>query len=223
MNALLIVLGILFVLSILWRVSGPTWKTIPEKETHIVYRRGRFHRILKAGTRHIFSGFETVERIIDIRKQPVDFAISDLYAYDVPLGYTINFWYTLDPVTVARNDKRKLRELVQLDNQERQEQIRLRIKALLIKYITEFQKQNEFSTWQPREPPTGTDKLYPFAPGQFAYQSIIAKVRKDLSAALSSFGAVLCIPQPVVLDTFHLSFASEKIYGQLARAPPCGN
>lgn len=183
----------------LWRVIGPRWQIVPEDECHVVYRRGQFHRVLKSGTQPTYGSMEKVERIINIREQPVDFAIPDLYVYDIPLGYTINFWYRLDPMTVAGGDKHELRKLVKFGNQERHEQIRLRIKDLFIRYITEFQNGYQL--------PKGAgdmDKLYPFAPGQFAYQQIMAQIHSDLPDVLKSLGAVFYHGQPIVLNQFHL-------------------
>lgn len=196
----LISTGILVVFIVLWRAVGPRWQTIPEEKCHVIYRQGQFHRVLKSGTRPTYGYMEKVERVIDTREQPVDFSIPDLYVYDVPLGYTINFWYRLDPLAVAGNDKHKLRKLVQFDNGERHEQIRLRIKDLFIRYITEFQNGYQL--------PKGAgdmDKLYPFAPGQFAYQKIMSQIHHDLPHLLNSFGAILFHEQPIVLNKFHLA------------------
>ena len=73
----------LLALILIWGLFGPQWRTVPEEECQVVYRHGQFHRILDAGRQHIYSRFERIERIIDIREQPLNFPDEILIASKV--------------------------------------------------------------------------------------------------------------------------------------------
>lgn len=182
----------------LW-TTRPKVEIVPEEERLVIYRFGKFSRIVGPGPVWMQRRVERIERRLKVRSEPHFLKFNDLYAYDIPLGYTLSLWYRLDPVAAANGDQQMLRQLAQFESAECEENIRIRIHDLLIKHIAEFLDKHSLPN-----KPTVLDKLLPFCPGQPACDEILNKIRRELPEVLRSFGAVWNPTQPLAIKDFHL-------------------
>lgn len=196
-------LGLVFM--ILW-LTRPKMHIVPEEERLVLYQFGKFKRVAGPGRVWVKRRIENIERRLNVRDEPRYLEINGLYAYDIPLGYTLSIWYKVDPATAAGGDVHLLRKLVQFSNEECDENIRVRIHDLLVKHISEFLSMHSLP-----DTPTVLDKLVPFAPGQPACEQILNKLRQELPAVLRPFGAVWNPGQPIAIKKFHLASGIVKL------------
>ncbi len=183
----------------LW-TTRPKVEIVPEEERLVIYRFGKFSRIAGPGPVWIQRNVDQIERRLKVRNEPHFLKFNGLYAYDIPLGYTLSVWYRLDPLAAANGNQQMLRQLAQFGSEECEENIRIRIHDLFIKHIAEFLERHSLPN-----KPTVLDKLIPFCPGQPACDEILAKIRRELPEVLRSFGAVWNPGQPIAIKDFHLS------------------
>lgn len=200
---LLFVLGVgalaITIIVCLW-ATRPKIEIVPEEERLVIYRFGKFSRIAGPGPVWIQRSVDRIERRLKVRNEPHFLKFNGLYAYDIPLGYTLSLWYRLDPQAAANGDKQMLRQLAQFESEEAEENIRIRIHDLFIRHIAEFLERHTLPN-----KPTVLDKLIPFCPGQPACDEILNKIRRELPEVLRSFGAVWNPNQPIAIKDFHLA------------------
>lgn len=182
----------------LWS-TRPKMEIIPEEERVVIYRFGKFSRVAGPGPVWMQRSIDQIERRLKVRNEPHFLKFNGLYAYDIPLGYTLSLWYRLDPVAAANGDQQMLRQLAQFESAECEENIRIRIHDLFIKHIADFLDRHSLPS-----KPTVLDKLIPFCPGQPACDEILNKIRRELPEVLRSFGAVWNPAQPIAIKDFHL-------------------
>lgn len=204
---LLVGLGSLLAVGLvtLWLVR-PQLYIVDEEERLVIYRFGQFKSFDGPGRVWIMRRIERVARTIVVREQPHQMRIEGLYAYDIPLGYTLNIWYKLDPEIATGGDRHRLRKLAQFDNVECEENIRTRIHDLFVYHISEYLRTSQLP-----KSATVLEKLVPFAPGQTGCEQIIARIQEKLPDILRSFGAVLCQTQPLTIQKFHLTPSIIKL------------
>lgn len=183
----------------LW-ATRPRLQIVPEEKRLVIYRFGKFARIAGPGQVWVRRRIDQVERTLDVREQPHYLRFTGLYAYDIPIGYTLSLWYKLDPQAAANGDQHMLRKLAQFDSKECDENIRIRIHDLFIKHIAETMSRHQLPAQ-----PTTLDKLIPFCPGQQQCNETLSKIRSELPEVLRSFGAIMNPDQPIAIKDFHLS------------------
>lgn len=214
---------ILTALALIW-ATRPQLHIVAEEERLVVYRFGKFHRLAGPGPVWVRRRIDQIERTLQVREEPHYLKFNGLYAYDIPIGYTLSLWYKLDPVAAAEGDQHMLRKLVQFDSEECNENIRIRIHDLFIKHIADAMRSQTLSS-----SPTVLDKLIPFCPGQAACDEMISKIRRELPELLRSFGAVFNPSQPVAIKDFHLDSSivqlldRDRVIGGFLQRVPNGD
>lgn len=182
---------------------------VREEERLVVYRTGRFQRIAGPGIVWVAHGFEKIERILDVREQPHDIPVGNLFFFDIPFGYTLNLWYRLDPVAAANGDRAQLHRLAQMPLQEVNEQIHLAVRNLMETYLVEMPRRYSFSG-----NPSLIEKLLPLLPGQDGYDWLLDRLKQDLPAALRPFGVMVYAGRPILLKSLYLAPEVIKLFNR---------
>jgi hypothetical protein len=197
---MLLLLIAAIVLFIIWRALGGDILTIRDGQQLVVYRLGRFHRLVNPGLGLVWRSFETVEQTINQRDQPHDLVLDGFFVYDIPFGYTLNLWYRNDPAGVAGADRARLAHLVQFDDDERRNQVAAIVRNAMVHSLTEVQKSHPLPNNS-----TFVQKLLPIFPGTPGNLDLIDRLGKELVGALPAIGVVVNQAQPIVIKKIHVS------------------
>src|SRR6059058_5272766 len=111
-------------------------RIVPEEERLVIHRLGRFNRIAGPGPVFILNRIETVVRTIRVRDQPANYATQGLFMYDIPFGFTLNFWRSFDLQSAAGQDQETLAKLAQFDDDERNKMIQTKVREALVHSVT---------------------------------------------------------------------------------------
>jgi hypothetical protein len=166
----IIVIVVLIVLLInLLRAST---HVVPEEKRLVIYRLGRFNRLVGPGMVQVIPGLEQVVRTLEVRDHPMDVTISSIFAFGVPNDLTLNLWCSFDVAEAAGNDKKKLTKLVHLSDAERRKQVEVKMREALVKHLAIIQKEMPL----PQES-TSLDGVIALAPGMERYYKLIEGVQ----------------------------------------------
>lgn len=179
---------------------------IPEEERYVIYRLGRFHKVIGPGWHLLLRGIETVENKINVRSEPHNFLIKGLYINGVPFSITINLWYIYNPVLIYRQDRnrRLLLEMAQFNNYERYEHVKVKLRDALVKSLSHTEKQYT---------PVGNSfihKVLPVMPGIPESEEMLLRVKERLRWALLSIGVIVDIQYPIVITDIHFDESIVK-------------
>lgn len=199
----------LFPLLILMVLTGLRMHVVHEDERWIMYRLGRFWRIAGPGMVWVAHRWEKIERTVDVRNQPHDIEIKNLFFFDIPFGYTLNLWYRLDPEAAANGDRTLLHQIARMPMEEINEQINLAIRNLMEMYLVQMPRRYNFSG-----PPSLIEKLLPLLPGQDGYGWLLTQLQSDLPDALRPFGVVVHTERPILLKSLYLSAEVVKLFNR---------
>lgn len=188
-----IIAGIILVV-ILYKVLKALIHIIPEGQRLIVYRLGRFNRVVGPGLVLIVPGLEQVARTMEMRDHPLEVEVTGIFAYGVPNDLTLDLWCSFDLIKAAGGNKAKLSQLVQINEAERRKQVEVKMREALVGQITELQNRLPL-------PNTATplDAVIALAPGTERYDALIEGVEKELAHSLPSIGVILNSTQPITL------------------------
>ena len=191
---LLVIAGIIAAVYLLpWQVQ-----VVSEEERLVIYRLGRFNRIAGPGMVYM-SKLETVHHKIDARDKPRNVRVDNLFMRGVPFGYTLNFWYRVDPVTAASDDKEQLAHLAHFDDHERDKLVGTKVREALVLSTTQI--GNEYK-------PAGEAYFYnilPIIPGLPDNDRLLALTRDKLAETLPTVGAILNQAHPITIAGLNLS------------------
>ncbi|MCX6045834.1 MAG: SPFH domain-containing protein [Chloroflexi bacterium] len=176
------------------------WRVVPEEERLVIYRLGWFSRIAGPGPGVISRRVEPVVRTIRARDEPVSYVTQGLFIYDIPFGFTLNFWRSFDLQNSVTRDRATLAKLAQFDDNEREQMIRTKIRDALVHGVTAVQKRRPLA-------PTAEviDRLLPIIPGFPECDTILAGVRQELAQTLPSIGVTLNMAHPITITRLHLN------------------
>lgn len=201
-------------------LAKPRSYEIPEEEQYIIYQQGLFKRIIGPGPVWVWEGFENIERKINVRNEPKDIVVNDLFVYDIPFGYKLNYWSCFEPTMFERSDPKLMAELVQFDENERHQQVMVKVRDALVNSIVKVQDAQETS------PNSLLSKILLIAPGLDGYKSIMQYVRDELSHTLPTIGIRLDPRQPITTTKLYLApdivgfLNRDRIFEQIEKTLP---
>lgn len=199
MTALIIILIASIVIGFIWWFLKPKLHEIPEEERYIIYEQGLFKRIVGPGPVWIWEGFENVERKIQGRNEPKNIVLNDLFIYDIPFGYKLNFWSRFNPTMLRDSDPTLMAELVQLNENERHQQIMVKVRAAVVNSIVQVQSA------QAKTPDSLIGKVLLIVPGLDGYNEIMEHIRAELANTLLTIGTQLDQRQPITVPKLYLN------------------
>jgi len=196
---LIIVVVVATLYFLLTNLLGMKFRVVPEEKRLVIYRLGKFQRIAGPGVIVIWRT-DTIEREINVRDEPQDLRVENLYMKGIPFGYTLNFWFHADPVSVARGDRERLRKLALFNDRERQQQISVKLRDTIVKVVAEIEK-----TYQLPKDALTFEKLLPIFPGLPLCEQLLSRLKTELQATLPTIGIVINPQQPITITALHLS------------------
>lgn len=195
-------------------------RVVPEEERLVIYRLGRFHRIVGPGPVVLQRSLDEVKRTFTVRDEPHNVRVNGLFMNGVPFGYTLNFWYRSDLKAAAGDNRERLVNLVQFSKEEREQQVATKVREALVTSAAKIEKSYQ---------PAGNNfvhKLLPIIPGLPEFEALFAEVRQHLRATLPLVGAILNEAQPITVTNIHLgndivsSFSRGRIAALLGETFP---
>lgn len=156
---------------------------VKEERRLVIYRQGKFSRLVGPGWVWINHRFETIERILDVRDKPWEFSIPGLFLFGIPLSLTLSFWCRIDPMRAAGKDKEKLKELVMFTDLERHYQAELKIRESLVNRLAELERTKTLPAKA-----NIVDKIIPILPGTPDSVRLLSQVEADLRRSLPTIG-----------------------------------
>lgn len=196
---LIIVAFVVALYYLLTGLLGMQYRVVPEEKRLVIYRLGRFQRIAGPGV-VITWRTDTIEREINVRDEPVDLRVENLYMKGIPFGYTLNLWLHTDPVTVAQGDQERLRELALFNDRERQQQIAVKLRESIVKVVADIEKSYKLS-----KDALTFEKLLPIFPGLPLCEQLLEALKAELQRTLPTIGVVVNQQQPITITALHLS------------------
>lgn len=220
MDFLIVLLIILGIVVGLYLLTQSKIQIVPEEERLVVYRLGRFHRVAGPGPVVLQRSLDEVKRTFSVRDEPHNVRVMGLFMNGVPFGYTLNLWYRSDLKAAASEDRARLLNLVQFNNEERERQVATKVREALVTSAAKIEKEYK---------PAGNNfvhKLLPIIPGLPEFEALLAEVRQQLRMTLPLVGAVLNETQPITVTNIHLgndivsSFSRGRIAALLSETFP---
>lgn len=177
-----------------------TTQIVSQEKRLVIYRLGRFHRIVGPGPVQVIPGLDKVIKTIEIRERPVEVTVSGIIAYAVYNDLILNLWYRVDPVQAAGGDKEKLARLVQLSESERERQVQVKMREALANQVAILQRE------KPLPPDANTFlRLMALTPGNDHFNTLREGVKQELEKSLPTVGVILNPDQPIVLTGRNIS------------------
>lgn len=185
----LIVVGL-----VVYNVLRATTRIVPEGQRLVVYRLGRFHRVVGPGLVQVIPALEQVSRTLEVRDHPLEVTVKGIFAYGVPNDLTLDLWCSYDLVRAAAGSKVKLALFVQMSDTERRQQVEVKMREALVNQVALLEKQMPL-------PPNSTplDGVIALAAGTERYNKLLAGVKEELEKSLPSIGVMLNPAQPITL------------------------
>lgn len=197
----LIVIGLLVYYLAPWRIQ-----IVPEEERWVIHRLGRFSRIGGPGVVRM-SQLETIHHKFNALDKPRSVRVDNLFMLGVPFGYTLNFWYRIDPMAAAGvgATQEQLAQLAQFEDKERDRLVGTKVREALVASAT--QVGNEYQ-------PAGDAFFYnilPIVPGLPDNIRLLALVREQLAESLRTIGIILNQSHPITI--VDMSISKELVEG----------
>jgi len=198
----LIVIGLIIYYLAPWRIQ-----IVPEEERWVIHRLGRFSRIVGPGVVRM-SQLETIHHKFNAIDRPRNVRIDGLFMRGVPFGYTLNFWYRVDPVAAADGNQETLVQLSHFDDKERDKLVGTKVREALVASAT--QVGNEYQ-------PAGEAYFYnmlPIVPGLPINDRLLTLVRDHLAQTLPTIGVLLNQAHPITIVGLNIS---DDLIGSFSR------
>jgi len=190
-----IVIGILVLLVILVIfIFKSMTRIVPQESRWVIYRLGRFNRIVGPGPVQIVPFLDKVQKVIEARDHPIEITVPGLIAFGVPNDLTFNFWCCTDLRRAAGDDREKLVHLAQLNDVERRQQIEVKLRQAVVRQIASLQQRHPLS-----QPSRLMDGVIALAPGSPRYNELLEGLKRDLEQELPLIGVILNTAQPVAI------------------------
>lgn len=211
---------IVLIVVALYLLTQSKIRVVPEEERLVIYRLGRFHRIVGPGPVVLQRSLDEVKRTFTVRDEPHNVRVNGLFMNGVPFGYTLNFWYRSDLKAAAGDNRERLVNLVQFSKEEREQQVATKVREALVASAAKIEKSYQ---------PAGNNfvhKLLPIIPGLPEFEALFAEVRQHLRTTLPLVGAILDEAQPITVTNIHLgndivsSFSRGRIAALLGETFP---
>jgi hypothetical protein len=199
MTTLLIVGSVLLVVLVAVVLRAMV-RVVSHEERLVIYRLGRFHRVVGPGLVLVIPRLDHVIRTIEVRDHPMEITVPGVFAFGVPNELTLNLWCSFDLVQAAGGDWDKLARLVQIRDGERHRQVEVKMREALVNQISDLQKRLPL-------PATATtmDGVIALAPGGPRYRELLEGVKRELEQTLPSVGVILNPAHSIVLTGRNIS------------------
>lgn len=211
---------IVLIVVALYLLTQSKIRIVPEEERLVVYRLGRFHRVIGPGPVVLQRSLDEVKRTFNVRDEPHTVRVNGLFMNGIPFGYTLNLWYRADLKAAAADNRERLVNLVQFTKEERERQVATKVREALVTSAAKIEKGYQ---------PAGSNfihKLLPIIPGLPAFEALFTEVRQQLRASLPSVGVILNETQPITVTNLHFgndiisSFSRGRIAALLSETFP---
>ncbi len=171
-----------------------TTRGVPAEKRWVIYRFGRFDRVVGPGPVPVFPWLDQVEGEFEVRDRPMEVLIPGIFAFGAPNDLTLHFWCRFDPAKAIGKDREKLAPLVRLSDSERRQQVEVKLRESLVRQAAELQKQKPLPGT-----PTLLDGVAALAPGSERMNDLLQNLVPDLAQNLLLIGFVLNTTQPIAL------------------------
>lgn len=211
---------IVLIVVALYLLTQSKIRIVPEEERWVVYRLGRFHRVVGPGPIVLQRSLDEVKRTFSVRDEPHNVRVNGLFMNGIPFGYTLSLWYRPDLKAAAADNRERLVNLVQFTKEERDRQVATKVREALVASAAKIEKGYH---------PAGSNfihKLLPIIPGLPEFEALFTEVRQHLRASLPSVGVILNEAQPITVTNIHFgndilsSFSRGRIAALLSETFP---
>ncbi|MFN8456339.1 MAG: SPFH domain-containing protein [Anaerolineae bacterium] len=185
----LIVLGL-----VMYNVLRATTRIVPEGQRLVVYRLGRFHRVVGPGLVQVLPALEQATRTLEVRDHPLEVTVKGIFAYGVLNDLTLHLWCSYDLARAAAGSRAKLALFVQMSDSERRHQVEVKMREALVNQVAILEKQMPLASNS-----TPLEGVIALAPGTERYNKLLAGVKEELEKSLPSIGVVLNTAQSLTL------------------------
>jgi hypothetical protein len=192
LGAVIALAVILFLLYLV--LFGPS-RIVPEDRRLVIYRNGRFHRIVGPGRVRLLPGLDEVKKEIEVRDHPIDLSIPGIFAYGLPNDFKLNLWCQVDLEKAAEGNRDRLVRLVQITDSEREHQIEILVRQAIIDQMTRLQAEIPL---RPEEDNL-MGKVAALAPGTDRNKQLLEGISQDLVQTLPTIGVILDEEYPIKL------------------------
>lgn len=174
--------------------AKPNLQFVPQEKRLVIYRAGHFHNIVGPGPVLLWRLVDTEERTINVREQPNIYTIESLFIYGVPIALTFSIWSAFDPVQATGNDRDQLIRLVVFSDHERQSQMLLMLRNILVQELGAIELAHPL-------PATASigEKLLPIIPGLPICNGMLERTRTRLQTDMRTIGFVLNPARPILI------------------------
>jgi hypothetical protein len=172
---MLLIVGVVLLVILIAIVLRAILRVVPHEERRVIYRLGRFHRVVGPGLVLVIPRLEQVVRTIEVRDHPMEITVPGLFAFGVPTELTLNLWCSFDLVQAAGGDRDKLARLVQIRDGERHRQVEVKMREALVNQISDLQKRMPLPAAA-----TTMDGVIALAPGGPRYRELLEGVKREL-------------------------------------------
>lgn len=172
----------------------PGLKFVPQEKRLVIYRAGHYHGIAGPGPVILWRRIDTEERTINVREQPTTYTVDNLFIYGVPIGLTFSIWSAFEPVQATGNDRDQLIRLVVFSDHERQSQVLLMLRNILVQELGAIELAHPL-------PATASigEKLLPIIPGLPICNGMLERTRTRLQTDMRTIGFVLNPARPILI------------------------
>lgn len=211
---------IVLIVVALYLLTQSKIRIVPEEERWVVYRLGRFHRVVGPGPVVLQRSLDEVKRTFSVRDEPHNVRVNGLFMNGIPFGYTLSLWYRPDLKAAAGDNRERLVNLVQFTKEERDRQVATKVREALVASAAKIERGYQ---------PAGSNfihKLLPIIPGLPEFEALFTEVRQHLRASLPSVGVILNEAQPITVTNIHFgndilsSFSRGRIAALLSETFP---
>jgi regulator of protease activity HflC (stomatin/prohibitin superfamily) len=195
-----LLVGLLLVMVwLVFGLVGVRFVTVPEGERLVIFRMGRFNRIVGPGLVIYLKSVDAVQRTINVREELAELTVDGLSFNNVFLGYTFSFWRRTDPETAAGGDRKRLAEFALFSDEERHAQMKSKVREAVMQSVARVNRE--------LPPPQGGslfEQIIPILPGQPGPDRLVEVVTEELQSALRSIGISLSQVHPVRIKALKL-------------------
>lgn len=195
-----LIIGVILLAVAIALVLKASLQVVHHEKRLVIYRLGRFHRVVGPGLVLVIPKLEQAVRTIEVRDHPIEVTVPGVFAFGVPNELTLNLWCSFDLMQAAGGDREKLSRLVQITDGERRRQVEVKMREALVNQISDLQKRMPL-------PATATtmDGVVALVPGSPRYTELLKGVQRELEQSLPSVGVILNPAHPIVLTGRNLS------------------
>lgn len=196
----MIVVAALMGVYLLILMIGFKFLVIPQEERAVIYRFGRFQRLVGPGIVMLTRLEREVQRV-NVRSEFGEYRTNTYYFINgVPFNYTVSFWRRYDLVAAARGNMARLAELVQYTDDERRQHLVTKLHEAMFACVQTIQKK-----YAAPDTAAVAAKLLPILPGMPGCNELLALVKAELQRTLPTVGVIMDTLHPLAITNVHVT------------------